>query len=124
KAVKEMAYHLRHAAEWVIRLGDGTEESHARATAALDELWMYTGELFEMDDSERALVGMAVAVDRDAIRPAWDATIDRVLAQATLKRPAGGWMQSGGRACRHSEHLGHLLAQMQVLHRAHPGATW
>lgn len=124
KAVKEMAYHLRHAAEWVIRLGDGTDESHARAAAALDELWMYTGELFEMDEAERALVEAAIAVDRESIRPAWHATIDRVLAEATLARPADRWMQTGGRAGRHSEHLGHLLAEMQVLHRAHPGATW
>jgi ring-1,2-phenylacetyl-CoA epoxidase subunit PaaC len=124
KAVKEMAYHVRHAAEWVIRLGDGTEESHARAAAALDELWMYTGELFTMDEGERALVGKGIAVDRATIRPAWDATVDRVLAEATLKRPADRWMQAGGRSGRHSEHLGHLLAEMQVLHRAHPGATW
>jgi ring-1,2-phenylacetyl-CoA epoxidase subunit PaaC len=124
KAVKEMAYHVRHAAEWVIRLGDGTQVSHARATAALDELWMYTGELFAMDDGERALVRKGIAVDRAAIKPAWDATVDRVLAEAILKRPADCWMQAGGRSGRHSEHLGHLLAEMQVLHRAHPGATW
>ena len=124
KAVKEMAYHVRHAAEWVIRLGDGMEESHARAAAALDELWMYTGELFAMDDGERALVRKGVAVDRETVRPAWGATVDRVLAEATLKRPADRWMQTGGRSGRHSEHLGHLLAEMQVLHRAHPGATW
>jgi ring-1,2-phenylacetyl-CoA epoxidase subunit PaaC len=124
KAVKEMAYHLRHAAEWAIRLGDGTEESHARAAAALDELWMYTGELFEMDQAERVLVQKGIAVDRDTIRSTWNATMDRVLAEATLSRPADGWMQTGGRSGEHSEHLGHLLAQMQVLARAHPGATW
>ena len=124
KAVKEMAYHVRHAAEWVIRLGDGTEESHARAAAALEELWMYTGEMFDMDEGERALVEAGIAVDRARIKPAWDATIDRVLGEATLTRPADGWMQGGGRAGRHTEHLGHLLAEMQVLHRAHPGVTW
>jgi ring-1,2-phenylacetyl-CoA epoxidase subunit PaaC len=123
KAVKEMAYHVRHAAEWVIRLGDGTDDSHARAAAALEELWTYTGELFEME-GERALAQTGVAVDRATIRSAWDATVDRVLAEATLQRPAERWMQSGGRSGRHSEHLGHLLAEMQVLHRAHPGATW
>jgi ring-1,2-phenylacetyl-CoA epoxidase subunit PaaC len=123
KAVKEMAYHVHHAAEWVIRLGDGTEESHGRA-AALDELWMYTGELFEMTDDERGLVGKGIAVDRGAIEPSWNATVDRVLAEATLKRPSDRWMQGGGRSGRHTEHLGHLLAEMQVLHRAHPGATW
>jgi ring-1,2-phenylacetyl-CoA epoxidase subunit PaaC len=124
KAVKEMAYHLRHAAEWVIRLGDGTQESHARIAAALDELWTYSGELFEMDEGEQALAQQAIAVDRETVRPAWSATIDRVLVEATLKRPPDRWMQSGGRKGRHSEHLGHVLAEMQVLHRAHPGATW
>jgi ring-1,2-phenylacetyl-CoA epoxidase subunit PaaC len=124
KAVKEMAYHVRHASEWVIRLGDGTEESHGRAQSALDDLWMYTGEMFETGDGERTLVQAGIAPDRAAIKPAWDATIARVLAEATLKRPPGRWMQTGGRAGRHTEHLGHLLAEMQVLHRAHPGAQW
>jgi ring-1,2-phenylacetyl-CoA epoxidase subunit PaaC len=124
KAVKEMAYHVRHAAEWVIRLGDGTEQSRARTSAALEELWMYTGELFEMDAGERGLAEAGIAVDRGRIEPVWTATIDRVLSEATLRRPADGWMQSGGRKGRHTEHLGHLLAEMQVLHRAYPGATW
>jgi ring-1,2-phenylacetyl-CoA epoxidase subunit PaaC len=108
----------------VIRLGDGTQESRRRTGQALDELWMYTGEMFEMNEGERALVAAGIAVDREAIRPAWLATVDRVLAEATLKRPADGWMQSGGRAGRHGEHLGKMLAEMQVLHRAHPGVTW
>src|SRR5262245_35608645 len=124
KAVKEMTYHVRHAAEWVIRLGDGTEESHARAAAALEGLWMYTGELFEMPDGERMLAQTGIAPDRTALRPAWDASVGRILAEATLQRPADRWMQRGGRSGRHTEHLGHLLAEMQVLHRAHPGATW
>jgi ring-1,2-phenylacetyl-CoA epoxidase subunit PaaC len=124
KAVREMAYHLRHASEWVIRLGDGTDESHGRAQTALDDLWMYTGEMFHVSDDERALVRQGIAADRAAIRPAWDATIDRVLRDATLQRPRDGWMQTGGRAGRHGEHLGRLLAEMQVLHRAHPGVTW
>jgi ring-1,2-phenylacetyl-CoA epoxidase subunit PaaC len=124
KAVKEMAYHLRHAAEWVIRLGDGTEESRVRTAAALEDVWMYTGELFAIAEAERGLVAAGIAVDRAAIRPTWGATLDRVLAEATLRRPADGWMQTGGRAGRHSEHLGHMLAQMQVLARAHAGAVW
>ncbi len=124
KAVKEMAYHVRHSAEWVIRLGDGTDESHARAQAALDDLWMYTGEMFEPSDGERMLSRNGVAPDRAAIKSSWDATIDRVLAEATLKRPPDRWVQTGGRAGRHGEHLGHLLAEMQVIHRAHPGAKW
>ena len=124
KAVKEMAYHVRHAGEWVIRLGDGTEESRRRAAAALDDLWMYTGEMFEVDEGVEALIEAGIAVDPARIRPAWDATIDRVLGEATLARPADRWMQSGGRRGQHSEHLGHLLAEMQVLHRAHPGVVW
>jgi ring-1,2-phenylacetyl-CoA epoxidase subunit PaaC len=124
KAVKEMAYHVRHAAEWVIRLGDGTGESHRRTAAALDELWMYTGELFEADADVRALAAAGVAVDPAGLRAAWDATVDRALGEATLARPAQRWMQSGGRHGRHTEHLGHLLAGMQVLHRAHPGVVW
>jgi ring-1,2-phenylacetyl-CoA epoxidase subunit PaaC len=124
KAAKEMAYHLRHSAEWVVRLGDGTEESHKRAASALDDLWMYAGELFAMSDGELTLAARRIAVDRSAIKPSWDGTIDRVLAEATLARPQDGWMQAGGRSGRHTEHLGRLLAEMQVLHRAHPGVTW
>jgi ring-1,2-phenylacetyl-CoA epoxidase subunit PaaC len=108
KAEKEAAYHLRHAAEWLIRLGDGTEESHRRSADALEALWPYTGEMLE--DS--------------ALQAAWEATVARVLEQATLARPKDGWMQSGGRRGVHTEHLGHMLAVMQHLQRAYPGATW
>jgi ring-1,2-phenylacetyl-CoA epoxidase subunit PaaC len=124
KAAKEIAYHLRHAAEWVIRLGDGTAESHSRTQAALDDLWMYTGEMFEMDAAESGLAAQGIAVDRGTLKPAWEASLERVLAEATLRRPVDGWMQTGGRVSQHTEHLGRLLAEMQVLHRAHPGATW
>jgi ring-1,2-phenylacetyl-CoA epoxidase subunit PaaC len=124
KAEKEAAYHLRHAGEWLIRLGDGTEESHRRAQAALDELWSYAGEMFETDAVDAALIGRGIAVDPATLRPAWDRSVDAVLAEATLARPVQSWMQSGGRGGRHSEHLGHLLAEMQFLQRAYPGATW
>ena len=124
KAEKEVAYHLRHSAEWLIRLGDGTAESHGRAEAALDELWMYTGELFETDAVDRALIEAGIAVDPAALRPEWDRTLDRVLAEATLTRPPDGWMQTGGRRGRHSEHLGHILAELQFLQRAYPDAAW
>jgi ring-1,2-phenylacetyl-CoA epoxidase subunit PaaC len=124
KSVKEARYHLRHAAEWVIRLGDGTDESRDRTVAALDELWPWTGELFEQDAAERALVEAGVAVDRAALKPAWDATVDRVLAEATLARPQDGWMQTGGRRGVHTEHLGYILAELQHLQRSHPGAVW
>jgi ring-1,2-phenylacetyl-CoA epoxidase subunit PaaC len=124
KAVKEIAYHVRHASEWVIRLGDGTQESHARAQTALDELWMYTGEMFHVADGEAALIKQCIAADRAALKSKWDSTVDRVLREATLERPKDGWMQTGGRSRRHTEHLGRLLAEMQVIHRAHPGVTW
>ena len=124
KSEKESVYHLRHAAEWLIRLGDGTAESHARAQAALDELWMYTGELFEVDAIERGLVERGIAVEPQALRPEWDETVARVLAEATLARPPEQWMQTGGRAGRHSEHLGFILADLQFLQRAYPGAKW
>jgi ring-1,2-phenylacetyl-CoA epoxidase subunit PaaC len=124
KSEKESAYHLRHAAEWLIRLGDGTAESHRRAQAAVDALWPYSGEMFEADAAEQELIAQGIAVDPAPLRAAWDATLDRVLAAATLTRPAAGWMQHGGRTGRHSEHLGHLLAEMQHLQRSYPGARW
>ena len=125
KSEKESAYHLRHSAEWVIRLGDGTEESHARAAEALALLWPYTSEMFEADAAERALIEAGVAVDPATLRGTWLATVREVLEQATLSMPAPeAWMQSGGRSGRHSEHLGHLLAEMQHLQRTYPGAVW
>ena len=124
KTVKEMAYHLRHSAEWTIRLGDGTDESHARAQAAVDELWPYTGEMFECDQVERALIEAGVAVDPVPLRVIWNNTIEQVLSEATLTRPGDDYMQSGGRTGRHSEHLGHILAELQFVQRAYPGATW
>jgi len=124
KAAKEAAYHLRHSAEWLIRLGDGTAESHRRAQTALDQLWPYSGELFEVDPIEETLVARGIAVDPRSLRCEWDHTVDGCLAQATLDRPTDRWMQTGGRLGRHSEHLGHVLATMQFLQRAYPGATW
>ena len=121
KAEKETAYHLRHSAAWLVRLGDGTPESHRRAQDAIDALWPYTGELFEVDET---MVAAGVLPDPAPLRAAWDNTVGETLASATLTRPADGWMQSGGRQGRHTEHLGHLLAEMQVLPRTHPGATW
>ncbi len=124
KAEKEAAYHLRHAAEWLIRLGDGTEESHRRAQDAVEELWIYTGEMFETDAVETALMAAGIAVDPETLRDPWERSVDDALRRASLRRPAATWMQSGGRTGRHSEHLGHLLAQMQFLQRAYPGASW
>jgi ring-1,2-phenylacetyl-CoA epoxidase subunit PaaC len=124
KAQKESAYHLRHAGEWVIRLGDGTDESHARARQALDALWPFTGECFMPSAAERALAPSGVVVDPATLAAAWRETVSRVIAEATLTLPADTWMQRGGRDGRHSEHLGHLLAELQHLQRSHPGATW
>jgi len=122
EAVPQSAYHLRHAGEWLVRLGDGTDESRRRAQAALDELWMFAGEMFEPPAAE--LVAAGIAADPARLRAPWDETIDRILARATLARPPSGYMQSGGRRGRHSEHLGFVLAEMQFLQRAYPGATW
>ncbi|MCA0399957.1 MAG: phenylacetate-CoA oxygenase subunit PaaC [Proteobacteria bacterium] len=124
KAEKEMAYHLRHAGEWVIRLGDGTEESHARAKAALDDLVIYIDELFEVDAGDRALIEAGIAVDPAKIRPAFDKALGEILDEATLALPKVSHAHRGGREGLHSEHLGPMLAEMQVLHRAHPGAEW
>jgi ring-1,2-phenylacetyl-CoA epoxidase subunit PaaC len=124
KSEKESAYHLRHSSEWIVRLGDGTEESHARAQNAIDDLWAYTGEMFSIDDSERALVDAGIAVDPANLRASWLKTATDVVREATLALPKSGWMQQGGRSGRHSEHLGHLLSELQSMQRTFPGATW
>jgi ring-1,2-phenylacetyl-CoA epoxidase subunit PaaC len=124
KSEKESAYHLRHASEWIIRLGDGTAESSSRAQDAVAALWPYTGEMFEADESEYEMITSGIAVDPEKVRAAWDNTIDRVLIEATLERPKGAGTRRGGRSGRHSEHLGHLLAEMQHLQRSFPGAKW
>jgi ring-1,2-phenylacetyl-CoA epoxidase subunit PaaC len=124
KSEKESAYHLRHSSEWMIRLGDGTEESHRRAQTAVDDLWAYTGEMFEADDSERGLIDAGIALDPAALRPRWLETVSNVLREATLTLPNSDWMQQGGRSGRHSEHLGHLLSELQSMQRTFPGATW
>lgn len=124
KAEKEMAYHVRHTGEWLIRLGDGTAESHRRAQAALDELWPYSGELFDVDAAMRSAIDAGFVPDPETIRPQFEATVDHVLAEATLTRPRVGAFQSGGRAGRHSEHMGFLLAELQYMQRTYPNATW
>ncbi|WNM41602.1 1,2-phenylacetyl-CoA epoxidase subunit PaaC [Micromonospora halotolerans] len=116
KARKESAYHLDHASLWVKRLGDGTEESHRRMQDAVDQVWPYTHELFTADP--------AAPVDPATLRADFDAVVSAVLDEATLTRPTGGWAPGGGRDGVHTEHLSYLLAEMQVLHRAHPGARW
>jgi ring-1,2-phenylacetyl-CoA epoxidase subunit PaaC len=124
QAQHESAYHLRHAGEWLVRLGDGTAESHRRAQAALDALWPYTGEMFETDGTVAALVADGTAPDPTTLKPEWDKSVDSVLNEATLQRPVDGWMQTGGRRGHHGEHLGYILAELQFLQRAYPGAQW
>jgi ring-1,2-phenylacetyl-CoA epoxidase subunit PaaC len=119
KAVKEVTYHAKLASDWVVRLGDGTDESRARMIAGLDWMWRFADELFAMDEIDTAL-----GIDKAALKPAWDQRINAVLAEATLERPASRRAITGGRAGHHSEQLGHLLTEMQFLQRAYPGATW
>jgi ring-1,2-phenylacetyl-CoA epoxidase subunit PaaC len=124
KSEKESAYHLRHSSEWVIRLGDGTAESQARAQAAIDDLWSFTGEMFEADDGERTLIKSGVAIDPATLHPQWLKTVAPIVSEATLSLPGTEWMQRGGRSGRHSEHLGHLLSELQSMQRTFPGASW
>ncbi|WP_350276956.1 1,2-phenylacetyl-CoA epoxidase subunit PaaC [Kribbella sp. HUAS MG21] len=121
KAVKEVAYHVDHATQWVLRLGDGTDESHRRMQAALDELWPYTAEMFESD----ALVQrLEVAVDPAALQDEWNQRVLAVVDESTCERPSSSYQHTGGRLGRHTEHLGYLLAELQHVARSHPGATW
>jgi ring-1,2-phenylacetyl-CoA epoxidase subunit PaaC len=124
KSEKESAYHLRHSSEWIVRLGDGTAESHARAQAAIDDLWAFTGEMFAVDDSERSLIEAGIAVDAAGLRSRWLKTVSDVIGEATLVVPGNDWMQQGGRSGRHTEHLGHLLSELQSMQRTFPGVTW
>ena len=125
KAVKETAYHLRHSRGWMIRLGDGTEESHQRMQAAVDALWRFTGELFEHDAVEDELTAAGVAPDLEGLHTQWLATVDDVLTEATLTHPdADSPMRNGGRRGVHDEPFSFLIGEMQVVARAHPGASW
>jgi ring-1,2-phenylacetyl-CoA epoxidase subunit PaaC len=124
KMNKESRYHVRHAGDWMLRLGDGTAESHARVQMAVNDLWRYTGELFLTDDVEQRLVKQGIGVDSSTLEKPWRAQVDDVLKRAGLTAPTVNWMQRGGRSGKHTEHLGHMLAEMQTLQRQHPGATW
>jgi ring-1,2-phenylacetyl-CoA epoxidase subunit PaaC len=124
KSEKESAYHLRHSSEWILRLGDGTAESHRRAQTAIDDLWAFTGEMFGVDDSDRDLIDAGIAVDPATLRSQWLKTVSDIVTEATLVLPKSDWMQQGGRSGRHSEHLGHLLSELQSMQRTFPGVTW
>ena len=124
KAIKEVTYHLRYSSEWVVRLGDGTEISHGKMQAAVDDLWVFTGELLTPDDIDRHASESGLGADLLKIKPLWEAKVAAILEEATLKQPESKWMQSGGKQGRHSEHLGFILAEMQHLQRTYPGNEW
>lgn len=124
KSVKEARSHLRHAGEWMLRFGDGTEESNRRAQQALDWLWPYTHELWSEDSVETEVAANGIGVVTATLKPGWDATIDATLSHAGLRRPQDSGFVSTGKLGIHSEHLGYLLAEMQTLARQHPGAQW
>jgi ring-1,2-phenylacetyl-CoA epoxidase subunit PaaC len=124
KSIKEVSYHLRHSGEWVIRLGDGTMESKEKIQKAFNDLWMFTGDLFEMNEVDEELIEMEIGVDLNEIKPLWDITVNEVLSRATLERPKDGYMQTGRLDAKHTEALGHILTEMQYLQRAYPGSKW
>ena len=124
KAVKEAKYHVRHSAEWMVKLGDGTEESHRRVQEAVDGLWRYTGEFFIADEVDRTASAAGLGGDPSTLESAWRGHVDDVMTRATLTVPETKYMQRGGRQGRHTEHLGHMLTEMQIVARSHPGAKW
>ncbi|WP_417226891.1 1,2-phenylacetyl-CoA epoxidase subunit PaaC [Amphritea sp.] len=124
KAIKETKYHLRRSRDWVLRLGDGTEESHQRAQKALDQLWGYTHELFDMDETEQLLADAGIGVDVSVLRDDWLAMVTEIITNATLSVPEDSWAVRGGRIGYHTENLGHMLTEMQIVHRSHPGCKW
>ena len=124
KAVKELQYHWGHSSQWVIRLGDGTEESHAKVQESVNALWSYTVEMFMADDTDLACAVAGLLPDLEGVRRAWSARVADCLSQATLSQPEDGWMQRGGKQGIHSEHLSYMLAEMQVLPRTYPNASW
>ena len=124
KSLKEVKYHLRHSSNWLIRLGDGTGESNTIVQDALEELWMYTGELFEMDNLDAELLNSGIAVDNSALKLEWDRMVNKTLVKAKLTRPEDAYMATGGKKGIHTEYLGFILSEMQFLQRAYPDAKW
>jgi len=124
KAVKESVYHVRRSAQWVLRFGDGTHESHARAQAALDEVWAYCDELFASDAIDTEMSAAGIAAELGTLERAWRAEVEAHFARAGLVLPRDEWRAAGGRSGLHTEHMGRLLAEMQAVPRAHPGLRW
>ena len=124
KSLKEVTYHLRRSSEWVIRLGDGTAISKAKMQEAIDDLWLFTAELFEMDEVDEELIAKGIAIDLNLIRDLWNERVNKILKRAYLKRPEDGYKATGSRKGYHTEYLGYILAEMQYLPRAYPTAEW
>ncbi|WP_372370315.1 1,2-phenylacetyl-CoA epoxidase subunit PaaC [Candidatus Uabimicrobium sp. HlEnr_7] len=125
KSIKEVKYHIRHSSEWVLRLGDGTEESHKRIQKSLNELWRYTNELFVQMPQDQVLIEKNIIFDMDSSKKQWLEIIEQVLKEATLITPESNeYLYHNGREGKHTEYLGHMLAEMQTLPRSHPGAVW
>ena len=124
KAVKELQYHWEHAAKWVIRLGDGTDESHEKVQTSVNDMWAYTGEFFDADDIDQAGQETGLLPDLSVLAKAWQTRVEACLSQATLTKPDATWAQKGGKQGMHTEHLSYMLAEMQVLPRTYPDATW
>lgn len=124
KSLKEVTYHMRHNGEWIVRLGDGTDESHEKVQTALNDVWSYTGDMFEMDDIDTFLLEKNIAVDLLSLKGKWLNTVEEVFSKAKLSIPEESFMHSGSLEGKHSEFLGHLLCDMQYLQRAYPEATW
>jgi ring-1,2-phenylacetyl-CoA epoxidase subunit PaaC len=124
KGLKEVTYHLERSRDWVLRLGDGTEESHRRMQSAIDDLWMYTGELFESDEIDQFMAQEGLGPDLAALHEPWLGLVRATTEEATLSLPQPGWAQKGGKRGIHSEHLGYILADLQFLQRAYPNAAW
>jgi ring-1,2-phenylacetyl-CoA epoxidase subunit PaaC len=124
KSLKETRYHLKHSSEWIIRLGDGTEESHNRVQNSLNTLWRYRTELFYMDEVDAELIKQGIAIDLNSFRNEYDSFLTSILHEATLVPPINNWEFGAGRTGKHSEHLGHLLAEMQYMQRAYPNMEW
>lgn len=124
KSLKEVTYHKRWSAEWVIRLGDGTEESHRRMQEAIDLLWPYTGEMFTVSPADAFAFEAGIAPDVASLADDWKTEVAAILQQATLQMPNNNWMQQGGKEGRHTEHLGYILSDLQFMQRAYPGMEW
>lgn len=124
KGFKEVRYHVRHSSEWVVRFGDGTRESHERAQQAVNQLWRFTGEMFESDDIDKEMAANGIGANLEVIAPKWNEVVSDVLKRATLTIPEDPPAMTGGRRGRHTEHLGRMLSEMQIVARSHPGATW